>query len=64
MRNLFHSDWFREDRSHQKNALIFMEMAKKPVKVSAAGLFEVNLEVFVRICNAAYSLFAVLKKIN
>lgn len=59
---LFHSDWYYENHSYKKSMTIFMEYLKKPVKMSAIGLFEVNLESFTSICNSAYSLFAIFKK--
>lgn len=59
---LFHSDWYYENQSYKKSMTIFMEYIKKPVKMSAIGLFEVNLESFTSICNSAYSLFAIFKK--
>ena len=64
MRNFFHSDWVHESQTYYRNATIFMEMSKKPLKILAAGVgaFEVNLESFRSICNSAYSLFALFKK--
>lgn len=44
--------------------MIFMENTKKDVKISAFGLFHVNLATFGTIINSAYSFFAVLKQFN
>ena len=38
-----------------------MENSKKNVKIAAYEVIHVNLETFIAILNAAYSLFAVLK---
>lgn len=58
----FHSEWYQEDVNYRNCAVIFMEYLKKPIKITAIGLFDINLESFTTICNAAYSLFAVFKK--
>nr|QGW50713.1 odorant receptor 15 [Propsilocerus akamusi] len=62
--SLFSSDWIYEDRHFKKAMLIFIENGKKPMQISAIGIFKVNLATFTRICNSAYSLFAVLKRVN
>lgn len=61
---LFNSDWIQADESHKSKVLILMEFAKKPVTISAAGIFIMNLDTFTRICNSAYSLFAVFKRVS
>jgi len=43
---------------------MFLENAKKPLRVVSFSSFVVNLESFKKICNATYSLFAVLQKVN
>jgi 7tm Odorant receptor len=62
--SLFHSNWIDEDKSFKKIVKIFMENTKKDLKISAFGIFDVNLATFSRIGNAAYSLLAVLKHVN
>lgn len=57
----FHSEWYREKPAYKSTARIFMEFAKKPVKICAIGIFDINLATFTFICNSAYSLYAVLK---
>ena len=61
---LYKSAWLEGDRTLRNNMKIFMENAKDEIKFSAFGLFNVNLETFITIVNAAYSLFAVLKSVN
>lgn len=41
-----------------------MESTKKDLKITALGLFNVNLPTFTGIMNSAYSFFAVLKTVN
>jgi hypothetical protein len=41
---------------------IVMENFKATVKVSAFGVFNVDLKTFTTICNAALSLYALLKR--
>jgi hypothetical protein len=61
---LFHSDWTNCDKKLRQSMKIFIENTKKEMKVSAFGVFEVNLASFSRILNSAYSLFAILKRVN
>lgn len=60
----FHSDWFEEDQKYRNSSKIFMEFVLQPEQIYTVDIFEVNLENFINICNFAYSLFAVLKKIK
>lgn len=60
----FHSDWFNESRKSRNSAKIMMEFVKKPVKIRVIGIFDVDLTTFMRICNSAYTLFAVFKRIS
>jgi 7tm Odorant receptor len=62
--SLFHSNWIKESKKFKAAMKLFMENSKKPLKISAFGMFHINLENFLRIINSAYSLYAVLKKIN
>lgn len=59
--SLFHSEWINEDKEFKSAMLIFMEKVKKPGKISIFGVYDVNLETFTFICNAAFSLYAVFK---
>lgn len=43
---------------------VFMEEGKNPVKISAYKVFDLSLENFTKIINFAYSLYAVLKRVN
>jgi odorant receptor len=61
---LFHSAWMNQDKSFRTNVKFLMERFKNEMKISAFGVFEANLVTFVRIVNSAYSLLAILKKIN
>jgi gustatory receptor len=61
---LSHSEWMFEDKDYRQNVKFMMEYAKAPLKISAFGLFEVDLETFMRILNSAYSLYAVFKRVN
>ena len=61
---LFHSNWIVGDKNLRNSVKFFMENTKKNMKLSAFGVFEVNLATFSRICNSAYSLFAILKRVS
>jgi len=61
---LFHSAWENKDPKFRTSMIIFMENAKQPIKVTSLKIFDVNLETFKTICHSAYSLYAVLQRIN
>jgi hypothetical protein len=62
--DLFGSDWIDGNAELKSLVKIFMETTKKPTKVSAFGIFHVNLVTFTTIINSAYSYYSVLKRIN
>jgi 7tm Odorant receptor len=61
---LFHSDWTRGSKKLKQAMKMFMENTKKDLKISAFGLFNSDLATFTSVLNFAYSLFAVLKRMN
>jgi truncated hemoglobin YjbI len=58
---VFGSDWIDGDQTLKKIVEMFMENAKKDMKISAFGVFHVNLENFRRIIHSAYSYYTFLK---
>lgn len=60
--SFYQSEWLEEDRLYKSSAKIFMEFVKKPIKISSFGVFEISLGNFMRVCNSAYSLFAIFKE--
>lgn len=60
----FHSNWINESESFKKLSKMFFENAKSDMKITALGVFDVNLTTFNSILNSAYSLFAVLKRVQ
>jgi hypothetical protein len=60
---LFGSKWLDCNNEFKTTMKIFMENTKKDIKISAFGIFDVNLATFRRIINSAYSYFAVLRNI-
>lgn len=61
---LFHTDWIDENLYYKGIVKIFMEFDKKPVTILSMGVFAINLENFRILCNSAYSLYAVFKRIS
>lgn len=59
--SLYSAEWIQRNKKFKSSMTIVMENFKASVKVSAFGVFNVDLETFTRICNAAFSLYAVLK---
>lgn len=63
--SLFDSDWFKQTKKFHSATKMFMENTKKEVVINAAGgFFRVNLSGFLSVCNSAYSVYAVLQRIN
>jgi hypothetical protein len=62
--NLFHLNWMGESKMFKKNMQIFMQNSRKPMRIVVLKIFHLSLESFVAILNSAYSLFAVLRKLN
>jgi odorant receptor len=61
---LFGSEWIETDKEFKTLMKMFMENTKVDTKISAFGVFQVNLVTFTKILNSAYSLFAAIKTIN
>jgi odorant receptor len=61
---LFGSEWIECDKEIKSMMKIFMENAKKEIKISAFNVFHVNLATFTTIGNSAYSYYTVLKRLN
>jgi hypothetical protein len=59
--SLFNSEWYEE--KNQKNVLIFVGLLKRKIKITTFKIFQVDLGTFMRVCNSAYSLYAVFKNI-
>jgi hypothetical protein len=59
-----HSEWMFEDKDYRQHVRIMLEFAKKPMKISSFGLFDVDLENYGIVCRSAYSLFAVCMRLN
>ena len=62
--SIFHSDWTNESKEFKMAMTIFMENIKKPLKISAFGIFHVDLENFMTIMNSSYSLYAVFNNLK
>lgn len=62
--SLYDSNWINQSESFKKLIRIIMENLKKPEKISAFGVFTVDLENFKNAMNSAFSLYAVLKSMN
>lgn len=62
--SLFHSEWIQEDCNFRSNVGIIMENSKTSMKIVAFGNINIDLNNFGTICNSAYSLFSVFKRIR
>lgn len=59
-----HSKWIETDKATKKILIIFLENLKRPLQITFHGLMDINLVTFTNIMQSAYSLYAVLKRVN
>lgn len=63
--SLFHSEWYNESKNFKTGVKMLIENSKNPIQINAAdGVFQVHLASFLRICNTAYSMYAVLQRVK
>lgn len=55
--SLFHSKWYEEN--DQKTTLLLSEFLKRKIRITTFKIFQVDFGTFMRVCNSAYSLYAV-----
>lgn len=60
---IYQSDWLNCDLKTKKLIVKFMENLKRPMKINFYLIFDVKLELFAKIMNAAYSFYCVLSKL-
>lgn len=61
--SLFHSTWTQANRKQKAAVKIFIENSKGNLVVTALGFMKIDFAIFTRICNSAYSLYALLNEI-
>uniref|UniRef100_A0A5H2X4H2 Odorant receptor n=1 Tax=Bactrocera latifrons TaxID=174628 RepID=A0A5H2X4H2_BACLA len=61
---MFCSNWVEQTQKFRKNMVIFCERSLKSHTAMAGGIVRINLDTFVSICKTAYSLLAVIMKMN
>jgi len=44
---IYHSDWINADKEYKKLCLIAMENMKKPIKLRAYSIFQIDLDSFL-----------------
>lgn len=59
--SLFHSEWLYETKEYRQMMRIVMECSKNSIKITAVGLFSVNLESFKKMCETTYSLYHIFE---
>ncbi len=60
--SLFYSGWHEKD--DQKTTLMLMKFSARPIKIMTMKIFQVDLSTYLKICNFAYSMYALLENIN
>ncbi|RZC38123.1 7tm 6 domain containing protein [Asbolus verrucosus] len=61
---VFESDWTGFPQKMKKYMIIFILQIRKPLQISAFGLFYLSLDTFVKILRTAWSYFALLRQVN
>jgi hypothetical protein len=64
LEDVYETDWIATDKNSKRNLLIIKENLKKADKVRAASFLNINIEIFLSVMKAAYSMLAVLKQIK
>jgi hypothetical protein len=62
--DVYETDWINADRKSQRNFIIIQENLKNSDKIRAAGFLKINIEIFLAVLKAAYSMLAVLKQVK
>lgn len=62
--SLIHSDWINQSKRFKTSMKAVVISGFKSLKVLAFGFVTIDFDTFSKICNAAYSMYALLKKIN
>lgn len=60
---IYQSEWINCELKTKKLMVKFMENLKHPMKINCYLIFDVNLELFGNIMNAAYSFYCVLNEL-
>ena len=60
--SLFGSNWLQSSKNYKTALKIFLRNSKKCIVISAFNFVNVDFNIFTQICNATYSLYALLEK--
>nr|WJJ63308.1 odorant receptor 8 [Pachyrhinus yasumatsui] len=60
----YNCDWMAASNSFKKELMVFMVRSQRPLKLYAANIFEISVEIFVKIIRSSLSYFAVLNNLN
>lgn len=64
LQETFHEKFFDVDKNRRKDLVILQENLKNHDVVKVFNFVNVNMEIFLRVVKAAYSMLAVLGKIK
>ncbi|CRK90014.1 CLUMA_CG003740, isoform A [Clunio marinus] len=60
----FHCKWKKRDKKFNQAMIFFMENTKRTINIRAFELVDLNIETFNGISKFAYSLFALVSRVN
>jgi 7tm Odorant receptor len=58
----YRSQWFEQDEEYKKILKIFMERIKGPIRISAMGMLDINLQTFLSVITR--DSFVKIKNVN
>jgi hypothetical protein len=64
LRDVYEAKWISGDRKSSQNLMILQENLKKPEVIRVADSLNINMDLFLRVMKAAYSVIAVLRQIK
>lgn len=64
LRDVYETNWMNIDKENSHNLIILQENLKKSEQIRAGGFININMDTFLRVMKAAYSMLAVLRQIK
>lgn len=61
---MYASNWVEQTQKFRKHMILFNERSLKKEVAMAGGMIRIHLDTFVSTCKGAYSLLAVIMKMN
>ncbi|XP_055684411.1 odorant receptor 94b-like [Lutzomyia longipalpis] len=60
----YFTNWYEMNEENRKVILTMMTMATRPFGLKAAGMYEINLILFLKVIKLCYTYYAILSKVK